>query len=176
MIRVNDLKDYTYCPVIPWIRKKLGWREPITFSQKVGKKLDVRALTSFIPDPKFYEVFLKDKSTGLVGIADVIGKDVVAEVKAFPKKRLVYHFRTQLLAYAYLAERNGYRVRNAVLVTGDRERLNIEVRKEHLEYVEKLAKRLADFLDDDSPPVANPSLGQCKACQYRRVCPVSVIL
>ena len=170
---LTDLKDFTLCPVIPWIRRKLGWREPVTRGMRLAK--DFRAdVERVIPNP-LWEVRLRDEDTGLSGIVDVLGREVVAEVKAFPRSRF-YHFRIQLLGYSYLAERNGFRVRNAILFMGRTQRVQVEVRREHLEFVEGRVRRLADILEDDSPPIANPGPELCRACQYRRVCPVSSVL
>ncbi|ADX84844.1 CRISPR-associated protein Cas4 [Saccharolobus islandicus] len=175
MVSVTDLKDFTLCPVIPWIRKKLGWREPVTEGQRIAKNVKPRELANDLPDPKYYEVYMRDKSTGLSGIVDVLAKDIVAEIKAF-NRRFYGHFRIQLLSYAYLAERNGFRVKDAILILGREKRLKIEIRKEHIEYVERITNKLVESLEEDSPPVANPSPKLCEACQYRRVCPLSVIL
>jgi len=171
-ISVSELKDFTFCKAIPWIKRKLGWKEPTTISQQLGKKINLREITRDFPDPKYYEVYLKDKKTGISGVVDVIAGNSVVEVKAF-KRRHYSHFRIQLLAYAYLADRNGFRVRDAVLMMNQEVKLRIEVNKEHVNYVEKLAQELAETLEDDSPPTVNQPLAKCKACQYRKVCPVS---
>ncbi|QGA53935.1 CRISPR-associated protein Cas4 [Sulfolobus sp. E5-1-F] len=175
MVSVTDLKDFTLCKVIPWIRKKMGWREPITNSQRIAKKVNLKEIVSDFPEPKYYEVHLKDKDSGLNGIVDVLTEDSVIEIKAF-HRRFYNHFRIQLLAYAYLAERNGFRVRSSILLMNKEKKINIEVRREHVEYIHKVVNQLIDSIEDDSPPVVNPSPLLCKACQYRRVCPVSVLL
>ncbi|AAK41680.1 CRISPR-associated protein Cas4 [Saccharolobus solfataricus] len=175
MVSVTDLKDYSLCKVIPWIRKKMGWKEPITNSQRIAKNVNLKEIVRDFPEPKYYEVHLRDKDSGLNGIVDVLTEDSVIEIKAF-YRRFYNHFRIQLLAYAYLAERNGFRVRNTVLLMNKERKINIEVRKEHVEYIGKVVNELVESLEDDSPPVVNPSPLLCKACQYRRVCSVSVLL
>ncbi|AWR98100.1 CRISPR-associated protein Cas4 [Acidianus sulfidivorans JP7] len=175
MVSVTDLKDYTLCKAIPWIRNKLGWREPITNSQKIARGVNLKDVVSDLPEPKYYEVHLRDKDSGLNGIVDVLTEDSVIEVKAF-HRRFYEHFRIQLLAYAYLAEKNGFRIRNSILMMNKEKKLNIEIRKEHIEYIGTVVNKLAESLEDDSPPIVNPSPILCKACQYRLVCPVSVLL
>lgn len=166
------MKDYVLCPAIPWIRRKLGWREPDTEGMKLARSFKVN-VERWIKDP-VWEVWLRDRDTHLSGVVDVLGSGAVGEIKAY-FRRTAYHFRIQLLAYSYLADRNGFRVRNALLFMGDSVRYNLEVRREHLDHVEKVVKRVADVLEDDSPPTVNPGEMLCKACQYRRVCPVSVV-
>ncbi len=164
-ITVTDLKDYTLCKAIPWIRRKVRWREPETFSLREGKRDPGR--------PKIegakYEVRLSDPKTGLHGVVDVIAGDRVIEVKKFDRGKFA-HFRLQLLAYSYLANRNGYRVREAVLLMDGKERLRVEVNEEHMRYVEGLAMKVREVVDSDRPPAVDPSPSLCRACQYRRVC------
>lgn len=171
-MNVTDLKDSALCPAIPWIRRRLGWKEPETSSMSLGKKFR-SDLEKVVQDP-LWEVFLRDRATGLTGRVDLLGRDIVAEIKSFPRGR-IEHFRLQLLAYSFLAERNGYRIRWGLLFTGNRERLRIEVRKEHLEEVERRVNRLAEILEEGGPPVVNPGHGLCLACQYRRMCPVTPV-
>jgi len=171
-ISMTDLKDFTLCKAIPWIKRKLNWREPLTVSQQLGKKVNLREVTKNLPDPKYYEVYLRDKKTGLSGVVDVIAGESVVEVKAFQRK-YYNHFRIQLLGYAYLAEKNGFRIREAMLIMEQKVKLKIEVMNDHIEYIENMVNNLVEVLEDDSPPVVNHSTVLCKACQYRKVCPVS---
>lgn len=171
-ISVTELKDFEFCPAIPWIKRKLNWREPKTFSIEEGKRADFSEIIRLFPDPKEVQVFLFDKDTRLHGVADLIAGEEVVELKAFNRLKF-YHFRVQLLAYAFLAVRGGRRIRRASLIMENRERLSVEVSKEHLEVIESKAYRLREVLDSDSPPAVNPDRAKCYACQYRRVCPVT---
>ena len=174
-VSMTDLKDFTLCKAIPWIKRKLNWREPPTVSQQLGKKVNLREVTKNLPDPKYYEVYLRDKKTGLSGVIDVIAGDSAVEVKAF-QRRYYNHFRIQLLGYAYLAEKNGFRIREAILIMEQKVKLKIEVTNDHIKYIENMVNDLVKILEDDSPPVVNPSKALCKACQYRKVCPVSSVV
>ncbi|BFH74703.1 CRISPR-associated protein Cas4 [Sulfurisphaera javensis] len=174
MVSVTDLKDFLLCPVIPWIRKKLNWKEPETDGLRIGKKIKEKEIVSSFPNPKYFQVFLRDKSSGLQGIVDVLTSDSVVEIKAFPRKYF-NHFRVQLLSYAFLADKNGFRIKRAILFMGKEMKLNIEVEKEHIEYVEKITEKINEVLDNDSPPTANPPPLLCKSCQYRKVCPIAAI-
>lgn len=171
-ISVSELKNFELCPAIPWIRRKLGWSEPVTFSMGEGKRADFSEVVRQFPDPKEVEVYLFDRETGLHGVADLISRDEVVELKAFSRVRFS-HFRVQLLGYAFLAVRSGRRVSRASLVMSGREKLSVEVGREHLEAVESRVYRLREVLDSDSPPAVNPDRAKCYACQYRRVCPVT---
>lgn len=164
-ITVTDIKDFTLCKAIPWIRRKLMWKEPETFSLKEGKQNTERPK---IPDAK-YEVHLSDPKTGLYGVVDVIAGDKVIEVKKYNRGKF-NHFRLQLLAYAYLANRNGYRVKEAVLLMDGKERLRVEVNESHMRYIERLAMKVREVLDDDKPPSVDPPYSLCRVCQYKRLC------
>jgi CRISPR-associated exonuclease Cas4 len=169
-LSVSDLKNYALCPAIPWINRKLGWREPETYSMAKGKGHDLREASEGLPEPRRFNVFLRDRETGLSGVIDVLCPDCVAEVKAFKRGR-VEHFRLQLLAYAYLAVKNGHRVRHAYLILGKEVRLKVEVNEFHLEEVRRRALELRRALLSESPPLTNPDRALCSACQYRKVCP-----
>ncbi len=163
-ITVTDLKDFSLCKAIPWIRRRLGWREPITTSVALGKEGKKPVIEGAI-----YEVFLSDPSTGLVGVIDAIKGDKVYEFKRFSRGKIC-HFRLQLLAYAYLANKNGIRVKEAILLMEGKERLRIEVNEAHMAYVKKLTLAVSSTVSQDSPPVVNPGRALCNACQYKRVC------
>ncbi|QKR00731.1 CRISPR-associated protein Cas4 [Metallosphaera tengchongensis] len=163
-VTVTDLKDFYLCKAIPWIRRRLGWREPITYSVAMGKEGEVPRL-----EGAKYEVLLWDPATALVGVVDAITEDRVYEFKRFTRGK-VGHFRLQLLAYAYLANRNGYKIREAVLLMNGEERLRIEVNENHLGYVRDLTKKIREELSLDKPPVVYPSKRLCEVCQYKRVC------
>ena len=171
-VRVTELKDFFFCKAVPWIKRKLNWRDPLTVSLQLGRKVDLREVTKDLVEPKYYELYLRDKKTGLSGVVDVIAGDTVVEVKAF-QRRYYSDSRVQLLGYAYLADRNGFKVREAMLIMDNKVRLKIEVTKEHVNYIEETVNKLVDVLENDSPPAVNQSPRQCRACQYRRVCPVS---
>ncbi len=171
---VSLLKQLEFCPVLPWILARTGYKEPETVSQRAGREVDLNKVVQRL-DLKgevLKEVFLRDQRSGLSGIVDLIvrGERVtVVEVKAF-KRGSFGHFRLQLLSYAYLAYRTLGRADRAVLWIGDEVGLDIEVREEHLRAVEERLRRLRRVLEREEPP---PVERECGFCQYRRVCPRS---
>jgi CRISPR-associated exonuclease Cas4 len=178
-LTVADLKDYVFCPVIPWIKRFIGYEEPETRSMRIAREETDSSYKERVaeklnlPKPWRVEVYARDPDTGLVGVVDLVAGEkrvVVAEIKRFSRRR-VMHFRTQLLAYAYLINKTMAPVNKAVLVLEERVRLETPVTKQHLETIEKTIKKLKQTLQNEQPPPTNTEKTKCLTCQYRRLCP-----
>jgi len=173
------LRDYIYCPMIPWIKIFYRYEEPATESMlKASIETDANYKEKIaekykLPKPWRIEVYLYDKETGLSGVADIIAGEkraVVAEIKRF-KREKYQHQRIQLLIYAYLTNKLIAPVEKAILIHEEKITLEIEITKQHLETIEKTAKRLRETIEKEEPPTTNPDQRKCIACQYRRICP-----
>lgn len=182
-ISPSMLKQMDYCPAIPWLITKTGWIEPPTDSMKIAReKADAKykeeiAKKLGLPKPWRIEACLKDRETGLGGCIDLIagGKRLtIAEIKLYRRTRK-NHIRTQLLAYAYLANKTIAPVERAILVEDGEIALDIPITKEHLNSIETKLEKLTKVIGSEEPPTVNPSDRQCISCQYRRVCPLSAI-
>ena len=178
-ISVSDLKDYLFCPSILWIKRFLGYREPATRSMLIAsEEIDASykervAERLGLPRPWRIEIELRDPETGLVGSIDLVAgskRVVVAEIKRYKRKRY-QHFRTQLLAYAYLANKLIAPVERALLIQEEEIELDIPITKQHLEAIEKILRKIRETIEREEPPPTNKTEKQCTPCQYKRICP-----
>jgi len=170
------IKQYYYCPVIPWIIVNYGLTEPPTESMKQGAKLDREIVISKLgyKGRTLCEVEVKSKKLPLRGKVDLVleegkGKYVIVEVKAFKDKRLLRH-KMQLLTYTLLVEENLGSVRKAILLHGER-KVEYQVTGEDLEQAVKAVNKLRRVIESENPPVITPNQRKCKSCWYRRYCP-----
>lgn len=145
-----DVKQYVYCPVIPWIARIYGVREPETYSMKLGAE---------------------ERAKRMAGIADAVAgaeRYTVVEVKLF-KRRKFWHFKAQLMAYALLSEECiGPTIKAALVIRG--KPLVWDVDSRVLIETRKLALRVRETLESEKPPFAQPC-SKCSSCWYARVCP-----
>jgi CRISPR-associated exonuclease Cas4 len=170
-----DVKQYVYCPVIPWLIRNLGVREVETFSMAEARKLRALKLQSVqrlgLEPPVRVEVPMRSPELRLRGVADIVSGSrrlVVVEVKAYPR-RGYEHFKWQLLTYALLAERCLGPTKAAILVLGERARA-WDVTLEALKAAEALVQKTIRAVESEKPPEAKPS-AKCASCWYRRYCP-----
>ena len=170
-----DVKQYAYCPVIPWLTRNFGLREAETFSMAEARKLKALKLQSVqllgLEPPVRVEVPMRSPELRLRGVADIVSGSrrlVVVEVKAYPRREYE-HFKWQLLAYALLAERCLGPTRAAVLVLGSRVRA-WDTTLEALKAAEALVRKTIRAVESEKPPEAKPS-AKCASCWYRRYCP-----
>ncbi len=182
-ISPSMLKQLEFCPAIPWIISKTGWVEPRTASMELAKEeVDASykekiAQSLGLEKPYRIEICLRDRETGLSGCIDIatgIKRITIVEVKRY-RRRKALHFRTQLLAYAYLANKTIAPVERAVLVVEEKIELDIQITKEHIEAIEAKIARLKKILESDSPPPVNKTPRECIPCQYRKICPLASI-
>lgn len=143
-----DVKEYVWCPVIPWLGSNVGIEAEPTPSMLMGsevcRELRVKVIELLeLPRPYRFEVFLEDRKEGLVGIIDVIAGSksyVIVEVKAY--KRYNYeHFEKQLMFYAYITTKVLGPTKEAYLVMGSKVR-RYTVSEYELRLISKLIRRL----------------------------------
>ena len=177
-ITPTDVKDYVYCPAIPWIRRSMGLSEPPTPSMEEGamvgaeEKLEAARSLGF-PEPVRVEVALKSRSVPLEGVADIVAGSrrlVVAEVKRV--SRVGRHHIAQLKVYALLAEESIGPVGEAVLIVRGGRALRLTVTSEVLEEARLLASKAYKASYSDDPPKVSQPEAKCRYCFFSRVCPV----
>ena len=170
-----DVRQFTYCPVIPWLRANYGVEEPPTFSMALGLEVgkDVKesvAKKLNLPKPWRFEVRIDDYGDGLSGTVDILAGSkwfAVVEVKAF-KRRRFEHFTSQLFFYVYLVNKVLGPVREAYLVLGD-EVVSYVVDEYVLKKASELVRKVREVKASAKPP--NPRVGRhCSCCWYRRYC------
>lgn len=172
-----DVKQYAYCPMIPWIAWNYGVREPPTYSMEAGRAERSRRLEALrslgLPQPIRLDVEMYSPRLRMAGVADAVAglrRLTVVEVKAFRRKRY-WHFREQLMAYALLSETCLGPTHRAVLVLGGKARC-WDVDQRALEEARRLALRVREVVESEKPPLVQAS-GKCHSCWYRRLCPTA---
>ncbi len=170
-----DVKQYAYCPAIPWLVRQLGVREPETRSMALGREERLKRLASLrdlgVQPPIRLDVEMYSPRLRMAGVCDAVSGDrrlTVIEVKAFRRKHLA-HFKAQLMAYALLSEECIGPTVKAVLVVQDKA-ASWDVTADALSEARRLAARVREVVESESPPPVATS-PKCAACWYRRFCP-----
>jgi len=170
-----DVKQYAYCPLIPWIARNYGVREPETYGMQWGREERAARLEKLkrfnLEPPLRFDVHLYSSKLRMAGIADAVAGEkrlTVIEVKAFTRKRYD-HFRAQLMAYALLCEACIGPTRTALLLIGNKVRA-WDVTREALSETERLALKVRQVIESERPPLTQQSQ-KCSSCWYRRFCP-----
>ncbi len=172
-----DIRQYTYCPVIPWIIHHLGITEPPTESMEIGGELNAEQKEEIarklrLPKPWRIEVWLEDKELRLHGKIDILAgakRLIVVEVKRY-KRKGIEHYKNQLLAYALLATRQIAPVTKAILVLGEGQ-IQYPITLEDLKQIEKLVEKTRKTITSEQSPITNQNPNKCKTCWYKRYCP-----
>ena len=179
-ITPTEVKEYTYCPMIPWLHHYTGLRTEPTPSMEAGKE---RADAEYkariaeqlgLPQPHRIEVQLEDPQLRLRGTIDILAgtkTHTVVEVKAYKRPRhKARHYRAQLLTYALLAHRTIGPVRRAILVLGN-ETITYTITTHELNEAKTLIQKLRETLASEEPPRVRQPKPKCQYCWYRRICP-----
>jgi len=182
LIPVTLVKEYAWCPLIPWLIYNTGFEPPETPSMERGVEeskamsLEEAAERASLPQPRRFNVYVESRRLGVKGFIDVVAGSrrlVVAEVKAFRSKRWG-HFRAQLMVYAALANSALGPVAEAVLVMGgDVKRFPVTDRD--LAEARRLIDETRRVLASPEPPRVTQPEAKCFYCRYRKMCPNSPV-
>ncbi len=172
-----DIRQYTYCPLIPWIIHHLGITEPPTESMEIGGEVNAEQKQEIakklkLPKPWRIEVWLEDRKLGLHGKIDILAgtkRLIVVEVKKYTRKG-IEHYKNQLLAYALLATRKIAPVTKAILVLGNKT-IQYPITHQDLKQAEKLVQKTRKTITSEQPPTTNQNPNKCKTCWYKKYCP-----
>lgn len=172
-----DVRQYAYCPLIPWIARTYGVREPETYSMRLGAEERARRraeLTGLgLEPPVRFDVEMYSSSLRMAGVADAVAglkRYTVVEVKMFKRGRYG-HFKAQLMAYALLCEECMGPTRKAVLIISGKP-IFWDVDYQALSEIRKMTLKLREILESEKPPLTQPS-PKCTSCWYRRFCPAN---
>ncbi|RLF05135.1 MAG: CRISPR-associated protein Cas4 [Thermoprotei archaeon] len=171
------MKQYAYCPMIPWIAWNYGVREPETYSMKLGKgerESRLKRLRKLKLEPPIrLDVEMYSPRLRMAGVADAVAGSrrlTVAEVKLF-KRRKYRHFKAQLMAYALLSEECLGPTYRAILVLGFRVRA-WDVDRLMMEETERIVTKVRETVESEKPPIVQHG-EKCSACWYHRLCPAT---
>ncbi len=177
------VKEYIYCPMIPWIITHYNIESPPTVSMEEGLRMDADAKKEMIreagveySDIDYEKEYVLEDNTYIK--VDAIAwkktpygrKGVVIEIKRYRRKH-DQHQRQQVKTYAYLLTRNGIPVHQAVLIQEGRIRYRKRIEQLDLEEVEYIIKQVEKIIKSDQPPYVQPTR-KCWSCWYRKICPI----
>jgi len=157
------VKQYVYCPLIPWIMLKYGVVEPATDSMRLGRGEH--------DSSKQVRVKSRRGVAVLDSVVEECGRLVIVEKKAF-RSRSIHRYVVQIAVQYLVASGKLPGIRKAVLVNGDREHV-IELSGDLLAEVEMLLERAARAVESDRPPQPTTEAWKCSVCWYSRFCPYS---
>lgn len=171
-----DVKQYVYCPMIPWVAWNYNIREPETYSMIRGREERDTRLKRLrdlgIKTPLRFDVEMYSPKYRIAGIVDAISgmkKYSVIEIKKFKRKKFS-HFRAQLFSYALLSEECFGPTPYAKLVLGKRVK-EWYITVDELKNIIKIIKRTREIIEREKPPLVQRSR-KCYSCWYRRYCPL----
>ena len=171
-----DVKEYTYCPIIPWIMYNFDVTIPPTISMKYStinaEEKEAIAMKLKLPKPWLLECKFINRKYKAMGVVDIVAGEkrvIVVEVKKNYRK-YYDHFKVQLMYYSWLVNTTYKPVRKAVLVLGDKV-IEYEVTGSDLEKIKKIVLKVKRIKAREEPPIVNQILQKCNNCWYRRYCP-----
>lgn len=158
------LKQYVYCPMIPWINATLMIREPVTDSMRIGAE-DIE------PPDGVGQLHVRTRAGSAIvdEIVDVRGSKMIIEKKKYRSHNYSRYTAQAVGTYIVIRERiQG--VRYAKLEIADRQ-LVLELSEDLVEDIEGLLEKLRDTIVRERPPETKPNPMKCSSCWYKRYCP-----
>ncbi len=157
------VKEYIYCPVIPWIINNYCVTEPPTDSMLLGKEAEEEKKRLYVRSRRYR------LSTIIDEVAEVNGENIIIEYKRYSSKS-IHRYIEQVKAEAYIARETIHRLRKAVLNVNGNEKV-FEVSKEMLDDAERLFNRVEKTISREDPPPKTVYQRHCINCWYKRYCP-----
>ncbi|GBF08806.1 CRISPR-associated protein Cas4 [Aeropyrum pernix] len=175
------VKQYVYCPTLPWLEVRVGRLEHPTPSMEsavlTADEKEEIAREVGIPPPYRVEVPLECPELRLRGVIDLVAGPHgrrgywIMEAKKHPRRpRASKHFQAQLLAYALLATKTLGPVYRATLYIGGATK-TLDINQRHLQTAEKLVKKTLKTVEEEEPPLTRQPPQKCRYCFYRKLCP-----
>ena len=190
LLEVTDLKQYTYCPRIPFYRYCLPRIRPVTYGMREGiqrhleepAREDRRSLRAYglTDGERAFDVALRSEALGLVGRLDMAIRYVAsadaaeAIVVDYKLSRGVagLHFQVQLAAYALLLE-EAWRlpVRRMFLYhLPERQAEEIALTSSLRRRVHQATTAVHRLVNVEQMPAPPANKARCVTCEFRRFC------
>ncbi|MBY0552136.1 MAG: CRISPR-associated protein Cas4 [Candidatus Obscuribacterales bacterium] len=185
MLTVSDLKQFVYCPRIPYFCYVMPVPTKQTFHMATGEdahrrlsKLERRRTThkySLREGAKLYKQAFRSERLGLSGLLDLLietnsGFYPVEYKNSIGEPQL--HHRYQLTAYALLVEEsNDAVVRSGYLcMLRSDDVFPLEITESKKLYVKNLLDRMRRMIETQTLPAPTPHRGRCDNCEFRLYC------
>lgn len=185
MLTVSDLKQFVYCPRIPYYSYVMPVPAKPTVHMAVGteahrrlSRLEKRRSShkyKLREGTKLYKQTFLSQRLGLSGLLDLLieanNSFYPVEYKNSTGDPLLHH-RYQLTAYALLVEehndavvRSGY-----VCMLRSDDVFPLEITESKKAYVKVLLDRIRRMIETQTLPAATPHRDRCENCEFRLYC------
>jgi len=167
------IKQYLYCPRIPYFILVFGIRERVTELMKSGKEYHAKKLKKLREEGWETNVFLRSKKYGIYGYVDALKKDengyTVLEVKDTEYRRNAVKMHLyQAASYALMVEEVFGRVCRIVILYRDKEvefPFNRGIKRYCVSIINKIKRICENGL------VYRPNrVSRCKNCGFFKFC------
>lgn len=184
LIPVSHIRQFLFCPRIPWFKQVMSFEPPEQGWVSQGKRWHAsqnprhkRRLNQYIDGPSKHEVdvYVRSRSLGVHGYIDeLIGngeQGVVIEYKVDKNKPTLAQ-KLQLMAYAIGAEESlDLQVVAAVLLKGDaRKQYPVDLSSELRLALFKVVAELRKTTSIHRMPASSATEAKCDQCEYLRYC------
>jgi len=182
---ISLIRQYLFCPRIPWLRQNIDreYRQPLWVKQ--GKEYQERREALLTKRPLFrapagtgysqkFDVTVENRELGIHGQVDLVietrTERIPVEIKMQTGKPTRAHM-LQLLGYGLCLASRDYPVHRGIIVTGPRQRrheirFTPALRADFLNILEKLRNTVEHpFL-----PASSASLAKCAQCEHQNQC------
>lgn len=187
LLEVTDLKQYDYCPRIPFYRYCLPRIRPVTYGMKEGiqshseaaAREERRSLRSYglTDGERIFDVLLRSETLGFVARLDlVIRRDDIPEAIVVDYKLsrgpAGSHFRLQLAAYALMIEESWHIPvhRGFVYHIPQRQAEEISITTSLRRKVLRVRTAIHAFILNETIPPPTTKRAKCVSCEFRRFC------
>lgn len=184
-LRVNDLKQYAYCPRIVFYQYVLPVEKVSTYKMEAGKaqetRLDVlekrRKLTRYglAEGQRRFHVWLISKRLGLSGKLDLLIETAAGRYPVdfkFTSGGVRANHRMQLGAYALLVEDviGGSVERGFIYLIPEQDAEEVPITDGLKQEVQDALQAIRAMISDERLPPPTPHRARCAECEYRNYC------
>ena len=187
LLEVTDLKQYDYCPRIPFYRYCLPRIRPVTYSMQAGIRTheeetareERRSLRAYgVSDgERFFDVLLRSESLGFIARIDLairretVPEAIVVDYK-LSREPAGSHFRLQLAAYALVLE-EAWQVpvrRGFLYHIPQRQAEEIPITPALRAKVLRVRAAILESVTRETMPPPPRNRAKCVSCEFRRFC------
>lgn len=183
-LTVTDVRQYVYCPRIPYYRYTLPLERPVTAKMDLGKKEHEstsakesrRTLKAYgiKEGERRFGVDLYSRHLRLRGKIDMVifTRYELVPVEYKMTSGVGLHHKYQLAAYAMLAEHTCSQTvsRAFVYLTPEKRAVEVPITAAMRERVRGVLAELRRSVWNERLPAPTPHRGRCYGCEYRRFC------
>lgn len=163
LVSPSLVKQYIYCPVIPWIMSMYNIAEPLTDSMKLGRENHQDKRQALISSTKNNTITILDE------IKQENKTHIIIEHKTYPTKS-IHRYIEQIKTQAHIAKNKYKHLRKAVLKINNKQ-ITIEITHTHLKDAERLIQKTKTTINNEKPPPPTTNPQHCQNCWYKKYCP-----